>query len=350
MQVPAQQTLKEALPYPCLEWRKTQGNCKYGTNCKFLHPELDLSIDTEIPRKNRSKNAAGKPKRIKKKNARRNKIFCYWLVNEFGLNKESGEILDIAGGQGEVSFILKNIFQISSTIIDPREQIDYSKFKVKFKCGNYHSKEMNKNVEDIQNSIIEYPSHIKLFFKPILWECVLDIEEETCLPENYEKDYKTYLNFRKNSNEYSKIQFFENLIIQAKNCWNSKTLLNSTKEINIICETNEKKTNFDDSNEIKDTFDVIYDLFNNFSCIIGMHPDQATEAIVDFAILFNKSFAVVPCCVCSKQFSKRMYDGKLVKNYDDLINHLLSKSPKIQKTTLPFPGKNTVLYYHGDSI
>lgn len=33
------------------------------------------------------------------------------------------------------------------------------------------------------------------------------------------------------------------------------------------------------------------------SLVIGMHPDQATDAVVDFAVEHRKSFAVVPCCV-----------------------------------------------------
>ena len=31
--------------------------------------------------------------------------------------------------------------------------------------------------------------------------------------------------------------------------------------------------------------------------VIGLHPDEATEAIVDCALAHNKPFAVVPCCV-----------------------------------------------------
>ena len=31
--------------------------------------------------------------------------------------------------------------------------------------------------------------------------------------------------------------------------------------------------------------------------VIGMHPDQATEPLVNLAIRHRKPFAVVPCCV-----------------------------------------------------
>ena len=38
---------------------------------------------------------------------------------------------------------------------------------------------------------------------------------------------------------------------------------------------------------------------------VGMHPDQATEAIVDFAAKYNKPFALVPCCVFPVLFPHR---------------------------------------------
>ena len=41
------------------------------------------------------------------------------------------------------------------------------------------------------------------------------------------------------------------------------------------------------------------------SVLIGMHPDQAAEHLIDFALLNNKPFAVVPCCVYHRQFPHR---------------------------------------------
>ena len=41
--------------------------------------------------------------------------------------------------------------------------------------------------------------------------------------------------------------------------------------------------------------------FRGASCIVGMHPDEATEPIIDFAVAAGVPFAVVPCCVfCSR--------------------------------------------------
>lgn len=39
------------------------------------------------------------------------------------------------------------------------------------------------------------------------------------------------------------------------------------------------------------------DCLQDCSLVVGLHPDQATDSIVDFALQHSKSFAVVPCCV-----------------------------------------------------
>ncbi|ETV92149.1 hypothetical protein H310_13402 [Aphanomyces invadans] len=80
------------------------------------------------------------------------------------------------------------------------------------------------------------------------------------------------------------------------------------------------------------------------SLVVGMHPDEATEAIVDMALSMQKPFAVVPCCVMSRQFPHRRLDGDLVATYNVFVKYLRRKHPQIQATFLPFAGKNQVLY------
>ena len=40
-------------------------------------------------------------------------------------------------------------------------------------------------------------------------------------------------------------------------------------------------------------------LIANASCLIGLHPDECAEDIIDVALRFHKSVAIVPCCVFS---------------------------------------------------
>ena len=94
------------------------------------------------------------------------------------------------------------------------------------------------------------------------------------------------------------------------------------------------------------------------SVVLGMHPDQATDAIVDFALERGKPFAVVPCCVYSREFPARRRPatpenprgGGAVTTHAHLVQYLLAKAPGTCRTaTLPFGGMNTVVYSLGAS-
>ena len=81
------------------------------------------------------------------------------------------------------------------------------------------------------------------------------------------------------------------------------------------------------------------------SAVVAMHPDQATEFAVDLALALDVPFAVVPCCVYASDFPRwRLPDGRRVTSYDDFLDYLAAKDPAIKVATLPFEGKNKVVY------
>lgn len=60
--------------------------------------------------------------------------------------------------------------------------------------------------------------------------------------------------------------------------------------------------------------------------VIGYHPDQATEPIVDFALQHGLPFAIVPCCVFNKDFPhRRLRSGGEVCSYTDFLRYLREK-------------------------
>lgn len=86
-------------------------------------------------------------------------------------------------------------------------------------------------------------------------------------------------------------------------------------------------------------------LFADCSMLVGMHPDEATEVIVDTALAHRKPFAVVPCCVMSRQFpDRKCADGTRVATYETFVTYLREKHPGIQSAFLPFAGRNQVLF------
>jgi hypothetical protein len=87
-------------------------------------------------------------------------------------------------------------------------------------------------------------------------------------------------------------------------------------------------------------------VLDDHTCLVGLHPDQCTEDILDAALQHNKSVAIVPCCVFPTLFPTRTLKGtgKVVQSYEDFLQYLLEKDPRLRKATLPFEGKNQVIY------
>jgi hypothetical protein len=87
-------------------------------------------------------------------------------------------------------------------------------------------------------------------------------------------------------------------------------------------------------------------LLENYSAVVALHPDEATDLVVDMAIRKKVPFVIVPCCVFSRLFPNRRLrnSNQTVNTYDDLIRYLLEKDANIQQTILPFEGANIALW------
>ena len=89
-------------------------------------------------------------------------------------------------------------------------------------------------------------------------------------------------------------------------------------------------------------------LLRRAALVVGLHPDEATDAIVLSAVAARVPFAVVPCCVFARHFAARRVRGRRVTTHEDLCEYLQAQAPGTRRTSLPFPGKNEVVYHLGD--
>jgi hypothetical protein len=81
------------------------------------------------------------------------------------------------------------------------------------------------------------------------------------------------------------------------------------------------------------------------SAIVALHPDEATAAIVQYAVKHRIPFVIVPCCVFARLFPHRCKkDGQFVSTYDELLDWIQEQHPSIQRTELPFEGRNVALW------
>jgi len=93
------------------------------------------------------------------------------------------------------------------------------------------------------------------------------------------------------------------------------------------------------------TSDNIIANMGDYSCFIGLHADECTEDIVDAALHYKKSLAIVPCCVFPSFFPmRRLRNDRFVNSYDEFLCYLLEKDERLCRATLDFEGKNQVIY------
>jgi hypothetical protein len=73
--------------------------------------------------------------------------------------------------------------------------------------------------------------------------------------------------------------------------------------------------------------------------VVGMHPDEATTEIIEFACKHRLPFAVVPCCIKGKYSAG-------INGYKDWIKKLksLAIGYDLNEYQLKMRGKNLVLY------
>eukprot|EP00092_Neocalanus_flemingeri_P015598 GFUD01016886.1.p1 GENE.GFUD01016886.1~~GFUD01016886.1.p1 ORF type:complete len:376 (+),score=90.30 GFUD01016886.1:46-1173(+) len=95
----------------------------------------------------------------------------------------------------------------------------------------------------------------------------------------------------------------------------------------------------------KDFFDIHKVDLKSIRLVVGLHPDEATEPLVDMAVDFFLNFAVIPCCVFSQDFPlRKLKNGKSPTSYEDFCDFLVEKSSGVENDLLPFVGKNKVLF------
>ncbi|KNC75982.1 hypothetical protein SARC_11507 [Sphaeroforma arctica JP610] len=302
-------------------------------SCYFRHYRQDSDPQVTNQKAQRGYNR----RRIRNKS--RATVFRKFLINTFGLgmlNSGSG-VLDVAAGRGLLSYELLNLNDISTLRIEPRRTRAGRRFKFLLEKGAFHRNKDIGQVTSTFGSNIKIPQQLRI-----------------CLDRNFVSHAKVGTLTQDIVDEY----------VERADCliWNKKGLQPADGTGNIIMPLADEEAGhpFSDEEEpisgdeetpetsqhLKSDARDISKHLTTFSVVVGMHPDQATDMIVELALCTDKSFACVPCCVFSKQFPKRrLKDGSRVSTYDEYIQYIVEKDPEhIKVETLEFDGKNKVVY------
>ena len=329
--------------------------------------------------------AADRPKsryqtRKKLQNCERAGIFRQFLVRAFGaetLRAGSG-VLDVAGGHGFLAFELENVARVPVTVVDPRP-LNMMRMERKWKLGEtliahgsldaqppasapeeaHRSYAARLVHRELHGARVKYgesfvkPRHWRHNWEPRLFEPI--IAAAGAPPSVHELEALGAL----------ATEIRESALQMA---WTVKGLVKVAmatarepsrgEEEEAAAEEEEEEEEEEEAGEAASptehatveaevpTSRAMWDRIEHCSAIVGMHPDGATEAIVDFALASNKPFAVVPCCVYSALApTRRNAAGKRVTEYAAFVQYLREKAPgRIGVEQLPFEGKNLVVF------
>jgi hypothetical protein len=461
----------------CKHWLRSKSCLYYNKGlCKFSHPE-----NYEIPKPgetkkqksqsnnnkqsgqsqsqnnnpNRHRSAGGRLQTRNDARVAQLRCFIATTINNGNGNSNGNDdttnilekcnVLDVAGGKGELAFQLLNLNNVQSCyVVDPRP-LKLDRFQRRLQKGYYHRSSTIIQTDIIRNQdlIERNVDHLYCFFSNELWvEDKHNKEEDGDDGDNKNQQDNKEEEEPQEEQQSRKIEFDKNIYkskgwiwppvgddnnehdAYGKNCNSSSKTTKATKkkkknddatktaeakllksnengkandaiittgenETKIVTTTapnTNSKNNYNDTQHEQQhlqssipTYQYALDVVSKCNLIVGMHPDQAVDAIIDAALYKNISFFVVPCCTYSREFPNRRIPliktnntvdndndnkkdnenengngnrktqqqkttTKVVTTYDELLQYLENKSSDIKRHVLPFEGRNVCLY------
>lgn len=395
-----------ATPALCRHWAR-RGRCDYGDGCRFRHERVPGDdADADDPRSSamdgRREGAARFGRRHHARNRNKAGDFRRWLVATFGFETlaSGAGVLDVAGGKGELAFELRNLSGIPVTVVDPRP-MRLERYVRRFRSGMYHRNQSPAatKLRRRLDSTLAAPNHLRMFLhRGVFDPARSDGERRLAAIESCELAHATRWSRRGLVDGESApgdgdgksapgdgvrdgANLDEAYRIPGEPVRHATMFSGARRrdyEADVDADVDNDVEN-DVDNDVEDadvddpdavamtpvamdasaTADACERVIRDCSVVVGLHPDQATDAAVDLALAFGKPFAVVPCCTYSKDFPHRRLPpgpgrprggGGAVTTHAHLVEYLLAKAAPgmtIERDELPFEGKNVVVYSLG---
>ena len=264
-------------------------------------------------------------------------VFREFLLEKYNLS-EGDIILDAAGGAGTLSWLLTNVDDLASVVIDPRKtktsriekSISYLKDhpevaqerSIPNRITYQPLAALMPKILASNKASFSPPRHLRILLDDDLVEAIRSYRESSLMNNGNE-----------NTN---RIEGFSDYFKHALERGRNATTLGYREAETISDE------------EITDA-SIALSTILKAKLVVGFHPDQATDSCIDLATELGIPFCVVPCCVFPQEFpNRRLSDGTHVRCYSQLLEYLKSKEKSIQSAKLAFnfteTAKNIALY------
>jgi len=235
-------------------------------------------------------------------------------------------ILDIAGGKGDLSWLLCNADSLRCVTIDPRPSDHKSLNSLAYYCHENPAIAV-KRAEGVIAGVGQgmgmlnlgpgpyvTPSRIRMFFDAALVAELVAGE-----------DFSTFFDHASTRADMDEAKSSRDPSVAAPTISDAGRVTSAVASQAILL---------------------------NAALIVAFHPDSATEPAIDYALERAIPFAVVPCCVFPSLFEERRYQGRKVSGYESFVGYLMEKDARMREATLEFGddadkstgARNKVLY------
>ena len=286
--------------------------------------------------------------------------FRRFLLETFGqeLLSSGGGMLDVAGGQGGLAIELLNLHAIPVTVVDPRPGLEDGHGRVFRRFERHWAHKMrNDDGDDGDDGEAEVgprrPNHWVTFWRDALWRPLAsDLElarwDHLQAAPSAAAIAAIGQALRERPRPKPSSRRTRKTAAAASNNFDAQRA--AVPEEEEVAVRGGENVVAHDEHGVSRLAVAAWEMLRDCSAVVGMHPDGATESIVDFALATGKPFAVVPCCVFPQSFQGRSdpETGGSVTTHSQFVRYLRAKDPaRIGMATLPFSGKNVVLYSTG---
>jgi len=237
-------------------------------------------------------------------------VFRRFLLQTF--SEIEGVVLDVAGGKGDLSWLLANASGINSVVVDPRptdhRKISRTALWYWERRDDPAAQQLGQDHQVLSKMNLAPPFVVPRHLQVFLDSELVSALESTSVLEGID----------------AWVEFWDNACSRADDL--EPPGHHTPKR---YCPQDARQS------RVRDAMEAL-EVLKSTKLILGFHPDEATEPCIDLALQLRIPFAVCPCCVFARAFPDRKTDDKRIASYSDFLHYLSQKHHGIRMGKLDF--------------
>ena len=307
----------------CRHWLQ-KGACRYADHCKFTHPDAAAcggDPDADADDNDDAHPSSSACRRTSSAgNDLRHAAVRRFLVDSAALCAGDAAVVDVAGGRGEVSIELLNLHGIACTVVDPRDGVfgkGLKKYARRARLGLLRVGPPAAAVAAAEPPPPVVPQ-APVYCRAFVTEALLDRAAAVRRGDSGGEDGGA-----EQAALFARHRCRDTPVRGRVDVGEVPSDAAAAAAARAACRA-----------------------LGECTFVVAVHPDEATEPVLDWCLAERVSFLIVPCCVFPDACpQRRLRCGTPVRTYAQFLDYLQAKDPaSITRHALPISGRNVALF------